>query len=169
MSGLRCSIRAPCKVSWRRPVVRGTARCAVWRSTSAISCSRSTSGRGKKASIRAPAATRGAAIDSTTPGGIANPSCLDIMPSVRIGIDARKLHDFGIGTYIRNLLRQLARLDRQNEFVLLSRPEDRETLAALGENFRPVVETAPNYSISEQVKIPLTLRRERVTLFHAPH
>ena len=27
---------------------------------------------------------------------------------MRIAIDARKLHDFGIGTYIRNLLRQLA-------------------------------------------------------------
>ena len=43
---------------------------------------------------------------------------------VRIGIDARKLHDFGIGTYIRNLLRQLARLDRETEFVLFCRPDD---------------------------------------------
>ena len=33
---------------------------------------------------------------------------------MRIAIDARKLHDFGIGTYIRNLLRQLARLDRDD-------------------------------------------------------
>src|SRR5438128_2079969 len=165
MSGLRCSIRAPCKVSWRRPVVRGTARCAGWRSTSAVSCSRSTSGRGKKASIRAPAATRGAAIDSTTPGGIANPSCLDIMPSVRIGIDARKLHDFGIGTYIRNLLRHLARLDRQTEFVVLCRPDDCGMVGAFGENFRAVPETVANYSVAEQIRIPLALKRERVTLF----
>jgi glycosyltransferase involved in cell wall biosynthesis len=88
---------------------------------------------------------------------------------VRIGIDARKLHDFGIGTYIRNLLRQLARLDRQSEYVLLCRPEDREALASLGENFRAVSETAGNYSIAEQLKVPLALRREGVTLFHAPH
>jgi glycosyltransferase involved in cell wall biosynthesis len=88
---------------------------------------------------------------------------------VRIGIDARKLHDFGIGTYIRNLLRQLARMDCQTEFVILCRPEDRETLAALGDNFRPVVQTAANYSISEQVRVPLALAREGVTLFHAPH
>jgi glycosyltransferase involved in cell wall biosynthesis len=88
---------------------------------------------------------------------------------VRIGIDARKLHDFGIGTYIRNLLRQLARMDRQTEFVLLCRPEDRETLGALGENFRAVVETAGNYTLAEQVKIPWALKREGVTLFHAPH
>jgi glycosyltransferase involved in cell wall biosynthesis len=88
---------------------------------------------------------------------------------VRIGIDARKLHDFGIGTYIRNLLRQLARIDGRTEFVLLCRPWDVPWVAALGENFRPVVETAGNYSVAEQVKIPLALRREGVTLFHAPH
>jgi glycosyltransferase involved in cell wall biosynthesis len=88
---------------------------------------------------------------------------------VRIGIDARKLHDFGIGTYIRNLLRQLARLDRDTEFVVLCRPEDREGVAALGQNFRAAAESAGNYSLAEQVKVPLALRREGVTLFHAPH
>jgi glycosyltransferase involved in cell wall biosynthesis len=88
---------------------------------------------------------------------------------VRIGIDARKLHDFGIGTYIRNLLRQLARLDRDTEFVVLCRDEDRESLVSLGSNFRAVTETAANYSIAEQVRIPIALRREGVTLFHAPH
>ena len=88
---------------------------------------------------------------------------------MRIGIDARKLHDFGIGTYIRNLLRQLARLDRNTEFVLLCRPEDAAALASVGENFRVVPENAANYSAAEQLKVPMALRRERVTLFHAPH
>lgn len=93
--------------------------------------------------------------------------CYDL--AVRIGIDARKLHDFGIGTYIRNLLKQLARLDGDTDFVLLCRPEDRASLSLLGENFRPVTETASNYSVSEQVRVPLALRREGVSLFHAPH
>jgi glycosyltransferase involved in cell wall biosynthesis len=88
---------------------------------------------------------------------------------VRIGIDARKLHDFGIGTYIRNLLRHLARLDRETEYVLLCRPEDVPALAPLGENFRPVPETAANYSLTEQLRIPLALKRHGVTLFHSPH
>jgi glycosyltransferase involved in cell wall biosynthesis len=88
---------------------------------------------------------------------------------VRIGIDARKLHDFGIGTYIRNLLRHLGRLDRETEFVVFCRPEDREALSSIGENFRPVVESSANYSIAEQLRIPLALKREGVTLFHAPH
>ncbi len=88
---------------------------------------------------------------------------------MRIGIDARKLHDFGIGTYIRNLLRQLAELDRDTEYVLLARPEDRCALSSLGENFRCVTETASNYSVTEQLRIPWAIRRERVELFHAPH
>lgn len=89
---------------------------------------------------------------------------------MRIGIDARKLHDFGIGTYIRNLVRELARVDRNTEYVLLCRDDDdAATIRALGENFRPVIERAGNYSIAEQFKIPLALKREGVTLFHAPH
>src|SRR3989338_8633411 len=88
---------------------------------------------------------------------------------VRIGIDARKLHDFGIGTYIRNLLRQLARLDHDTEFVVLARPADCEAVGSLGDNFRAVPETAANYSVAEQIRIPFALRREGVTLFHAPH
>src|SRR5436190_15720683 len=78
---------------------------------------------------------------------------------VRIGIDARKLHDFGIGTYIRNLLRHMARLDQTTEFVLFGRPEDQSFLAALGPNFRFVPLNAGNYSVSEQFRIPLALKR----------
>ena len=43
---------------------------------------------------------------------------------MRVAIDARKLHDFGIGTYIRNLLRHLARLDQESEYVLLATAAD---------------------------------------------
>src|SRR6185295_9527501 len=88
---------------------------------------------------------------------------------MRVAIDARKLHDFGIGTYIRNLLRQLARIDRETEFVLLCRPQDQQELASVGANFRGVPETAANYSIAEQLTVPWALKREGVTLFHAPH
>ena len=88
---------------------------------------------------------------------------------MRVAIDARKLHDFGIGTYIRNLLRQLARIDRQTEYVLLSPAADLDVASQLGPNFRAVLEPSPNYSFSEQVHVPLVLRRERPDVFHAPH
>jgi glycosyltransferase involved in cell wall biosynthesis len=87
----------------------------------------------------------------------------------RVAIDARKLHDFGIGTYIRNLLTGLARLDRETEFVAFCRAEDCARIAALGPNFRGIPEHAGHYSIAEQVRIPLALRRARAGLFHEPH
>jgi len=89
--------------------------------------------------------------------------------TARIGIDARKLHDFGVGTYIRNLLKQLARIDQATEYILLCRPSDTSVVNELGVNFRAVAEPAGNYSFSEQVRIPMTLRRECVDLYHAPH
>ena len=88
---------------------------------------------------------------------------------MRIAIDARKLRDFGIGTYIRNILTELSRLDRTNEYVVLCRPDDLDSGDVLGRNFRMVPETAPTYSLSEQFKIPLSLARENVRLVHEPH
>jgi glycosyltransferase involved in cell wall biosynthesis len=88
---------------------------------------------------------------------------------MRIAIDARKLHDFGIGTYIRNVLIGLARIDQQIEYIVLCRPGDAEAINELGANFRAVPETTKPYSIGEQVWIPLILVRERVHLLHEPH
>ena len=88
---------------------------------------------------------------------------------MRIAIDARKLRDFGIGTYIRNILIELSRLDRDTEYVVLCRPDDVESGDVLGRNFRMVPEAAPTYSIAEQFKIPLSLAREGVRLVHEPH
>ena len=88
---------------------------------------------------------------------------------MRIAIDARKLRDFGIGTYIRNILIELSRLDRDTEYVVLCRPDDVESGDVLGRNFRMVPETAPTYSIAEQFRIPWSLAREGVRLVHEPH
>ena len=88
---------------------------------------------------------------------------------MRIAIDARKLRDFGIGTYIRNILIELSRLDRDTEYIVLCRPDDVESGDVLGRNFRMVPEPAPTYSIAEQYRIPLSLARERVDLVHEPH
>ena len=88
---------------------------------------------------------------------------------MRIAIDARKLRDYGIGTYVRNVLRHLSRLDRSTEYVLLCQAQDCGVAEELGENFRAVRQAAPAYSVREQVAVPLDLRREGIDLFHAPH
>jgi len=88
---------------------------------------------------------------------------------MRVAIDTRKIHDFGIGTYIRNLLRQLARIDADSEYILLCREADLGIAAQLGPNFRSVREPSPNYSLREQIHVPWLLRRERPDVYHAPH
>jgi glycosyltransferase involved in cell wall biosynthesis len=90
----------------------------------------------------------------------------------RIGIDARKLQDFGIGTYVRNLVRALADLDTGSlalRYVLLVRPEDREQLADLPANFELAAESAPVYSVRELVTLSWQLWRQRIDLYHATH
>ncbi len=91
------------------------------------------------------------------------------MPRMRIAIDARKLHDFGVGTYVRNLVHWLARLDSETEFIMFCRRDDCEHIEGLGPNFRPVPVRSSNYSVAEQLTVPLSLIRSRADLFHAPH
>jgi glycosyltransferase involved in cell wall biosynthesis len=88
---------------------------------------------------------------------------------MRIAIDARKLHDFGIGTYIRNLVHELAAIDPATDYVLLARPGDVPEVSAVGGNVRAVVERAGNYTVGEQLHVPMAVRRLRADLFHAPH
>ena len=79
------------------------------------------------------------------------------------------MRDYGIGTYVRNLLRHLSRLDAQTEYVLFCREADCGSVEELGPNFRAIAEAAQPYSVSEQLRIPMDLRREKIDLFHAPH
>jgi len=88
---------------------------------------------------------------------------------VRIAIDARKLHDYGIGTYVRNLVREFARHESPEHYVLICHPKDEAFVSALGPRFEPLVDSAASYSVREQLSVPLDLRRARVQLFHSPH
>jgi glycosyltransferase involved in cell wall biosynthesis len=88
---------------------------------------------------------------------------------MRIAIDARKLRDFGIGTYIRNILSELSRLDRTTEYIVICQPADLGAHESLGPNFRMVAATAGPYSVAEQFQIPSLLSREGANLVHEPH
>jgi glycosyltransferase involved in cell wall biosynthesis len=86
-----------------------------------------------------------------------------------IGIDARKVTDFGIGTYINNLVRSLAEIDQENEYVLFVGKPGLEVLADLPDNFRLIVENSPVYSVRELVALSWKLFRLRLDLYHATH
>ncbi|MEM9405992.1 MAG: glycosyltransferase family 1 protein [Acidobacteriota bacterium] len=84
-----------------------------------------------------------------------------------IAIDARKLGDFGIGTYIENLLRGLAALDAESRYVLFVSPEAEPP--DLPGNFSTVTEASGLYSIRELFALSWRLHRLRPDLFHATH
>jgi hypothetical protein len=87
----------------------------------------------------------------------------------KIAIDVRKWRDYGIGTYVRNLVRHLAHLDRDTTYFLFCDPADEATLRDLAENFVPVVDSSRGYRLQEHISIPLKLRRLGVDLLHSPH
>jgi len=83
---------------------------------------------------------------------------------MRIGIDARKIADYGIGTYIRGLLRGLVGLGGDDEYVAFA-PAGAEVPARI----EHVAVDAPHYSIRELIVIGRAAKRAGVELLHAPH
>jgi hypothetical protein len=49
--------------------------------------------------------------------------------ALHIVIDARRIRDFGIGTYIRSLVHALGAIDTVNRYTLVSAPEEVRTLS----------------------------------------
>lgn len=87
----------------------------------------------------------------------------------RIGIDVRKVRDFGIGTYLRNLVRAIAAIDTENEYRLFVGERGAEAFGPLPENFSFVEERAGVYSVREQFSLSWRLWREDLDLYHATH
>jgi glycosyltransferase involved in cell wall biosynthesis len=83
---------------------------------------------------------------------------------MRVGIDARKIADFGIGTYIRGLLGGLVALGGEDEYVAFA-PAD----APIPSGVEHVVIDAPHYSFRELLVVGRAADRARLDVFHAPH
>jgi len=84
---------------------------------------------------------------------------------MRIGIDARKIADFGIGTYVRGLLQELA-ADGGDTYVAFA-PQRLGHLIPAG--VEHVIVDAPHYSIRELIILSHAIEGAKVELFHAPH
>jgi glycosyltransferase involved in cell wall biosynthesis len=87
---------------------------------------------------------------------------------VRLGIDARKLTDFGIGTYLCSLLAGLEER-RDVELVVVIHPGHEHRLRELAPSARVLTVSAAGYSFAEHLQMPAALWREGVDLVHIPH
>ena len=81
---------------------------------------------------------------------------------MRVGIDCRKIADFGIGTYIRGLLHGLVEIGGE-EYVAFG-PRDIASMLPAG--VEQAVVDAPKYSVRELFTVG---RGAKIDLFHAPH
>ncbi len=81
---------------------------------------------------------------------------------MKIGIDCRKIADFGIGTYIRGLVRGLAEIGAPEKYVLFVRRADPEL------PFEQIVVDVPAYSLRELPMLGRAIARARLDLFHSP-
>src|SRR5947209_19026337 len=86
----------------------------------------------------------------------------------RIAIDARRIGDFGTGTYLRNLIRGLARLDHANSYTLVRRSGDLAEFGGLPPNFETVVYDRTDRSALLQIRYRLFLKRHRADVYHLP-
>jgi glycosyltransferase involved in cell wall biosynthesis len=87
---------------------------------------------------------------------------------VKIGIDARN-DGTGVGRYTFSLIRELAEIDLENEYVLFLTRERFASYPAPGPNFRAVEAEIPWFTFREQLQLPRLVARERLDLMHYPH
>lgn len=87
----------------------------------------------------------------------------------RVVIDARRIRDFGIGTYTRNLVRALGRIDRDNHYCLLVQPHDVSELPAVPDNFDTVIyESADKHPLLRNLAFPAFMRNLTADVYHLP-
>jgi len=87
---------------------------------------------------------------------------------LHIVIDVRRVRDFGIGTYIRNLTRALSALDSDNQYTLIAHPNDAGEIAGLGANFRIAPFGARDKGLKHNLSFPGFLKSLKASLYHIP-
>src|SRR5579863_1369300 len=98
-----------------------------------------------------------------------DPFCiLSTSMPLRIVLDARRVSDFGIGTYIRNLVRALAGLDQENQYILITSAASVPEFEDLPKNFETCLHPRKSRSGLAQFGFSLFLRTLDADLFHIP-
>jgi glycosyltransferase involved in cell wall biosynthesis len=88
--------------------------------------------------------------------------------ALHIVIDARRIRDFGIGTYIRSLVHALGAIDSANRYTLVSAEADVRTLAGLPDSFQPVTYARGDQDKLDNFLFPAFLHGLAPDLVHIP-
>ena len=82
--------------------------------------------------------------------------------------DVRRIHDFGIGTYIRSLVQALGEVDPHNHYTLIISPAELRELPPLPANFEIATYGRTDDDVADHVAFPAFLREIPADLFHIP-
>jgi len=77
--------------------------------------------------------------------------------------------EFGIGTYTRNVVRALGRLDRENKYFLIGSPEKVKEIGPLPANFHTVPLLESDTTTKGYFEFRVILKRLECDLVHIPH
>ena len=98
---------------------------------------------------------------------------------MKIGIDARLFNQTGVGRYTSNLIENLLKIDKNNNYVLFVRNEDFDQVklkiknltrsTSSGQELQIIRVDIPWHSIKEQVYFSQILNNENLDLVHFPY
>jgi glycosyltransferase involved in cell wall biosynthesis len=88
---------------------------------------------------------------------------------VKVAIDIRRMTEFGIGTYIRNVVRTLARLDLDSKYFLIGSPAKVAECGSLPPNFQSVELMGRDDSLKGNLEFRAIVRRLQCDVVHIPH
>ena len=87
---------------------------------------------------------------------------------MRIGLDGRFWSEeaAGIARYSRELVKNLLKIDKKNEYFLFLLPKEFKKCKLKAKNLNLISITSPHYSLREQAKLPLELAKIKLDFIH---
>jgi len=88
---------------------------------------------------------------------------------MRIGIDARLIEETGVGRYIRNLIAQLSREDKENDYIVFLTDASFDTFRLPSPRWKKVRANVHWHTAAEQIRMPQLLSAQKLDLVHIPY
>ncbi len=88
---------------------------------------------------------------------------------MKVAIDIRRMTEFGVGTYTRNIVRALGRLDQGNHYYLIGNPAKVSEFGPLPKNFQTIPLPESETTVKGYMEFRASLRRLQCDVTHIPH
>lgn len=87
---------------------------------------------------------------------------------MKVAVDIRRATEFGVGTYTRNVLRALAKIDRGNEYFLIGSPQTAAEVGELPANFSSIPLLEPDDTAKGHFDFRAIVKRHECDVVHIP-